>query len=142
MLPCHPQQRAPIWTLLKHTLPWRRETLRNSWSRGGPTLLQEFNSLFSSLPLASAVEHWSLLFLFYYLVFSRTLRMTRPSPERNKMGCQAATLRLPGGLSVYFPVLMHALQSPALIFQPNATFSFGKNNNKILKHSFADTSTP
>lgn len=36
---------------------------------------------------------------------------------------------------------MHALRSPALIIQPNGTFFFGKNDNKILKHSFADTST-
>lgn len=42
------------------------------------------------------------------------------------MGFQAAALCLPEGPSVYFPVLMHALESPALIIQPNATFSFGK----------------
>lgn len=31
--------------------------------------------------------------------------------------------------------------SRALIIQPNGTFFFGENDNKILKHSFADTST-
>lgn len=34
------------------------------------------------------------------------------------------------------------LWSPALIIQPNAVFSLEKSNNKILKHSLADTSTP
>ena len=87
---------------------------------------------FSSLPLASAVEHWSLLFLFYYMIFSRTLRMTWSWPTEKQNGLPSSYFTINWGFFVYFLVLMQALWSPAFIIQPNGTFSFGKNSNSHL----------
>lgn len=82
----------------------------------------ESNFLFSSLSLASAVKRRSLLFLFHYMVFSRTPRMTMTYRETR----WALEQLLTQGFFSCLPPSSNTCLPPALTTQPNSTFFFGK----------------